>query len=100
MNDIAQTPLGAQLAYELVKREWPHLVERFSLNDRVFGRLIYYVTRKFFNTQAKLDDVSLISDYLTKKDLKRLSGDRNNGVEFLARDQLQKSLKIQQLCFP
>lgn len=39
-----------------VRDEWQYLVDRFSLNDRSFGRLIPSVCSEF-NTQKHLEEV-------------------------------------------
>jgi len=43
----------------LFRDEWQYLVDRFSLNDRAFGRLIPSVCSNF-NTHERLEEVNVI----------------------------------------
>lgn len=40
-----------------IRDEWQYLVDRFTLNDRAFGRLIYIVGSEF-KTLEHLEEVS------------------------------------------
>jgi len=45
------------LTYD-VRDEWQYLVDRFSLNDRAFGKLIPSVCSQF-NTHERLEEVNI-----------------------------------------
>lgn len=56
INYISSNPKGLNITWEYVKKEWPNLVERFTLQDSGLGGMVKTVTSKF-TTQEKLDEV-------------------------------------------
>uniref|UniRef100_A0A8D8TSY1 Aminopeptidase n=2 Tax=Cacopsylla melanoneura TaxID=428564 RepID=A0A8D8TSY1_9HEMI len=53
---VANNPLGLPIAWTYLQKNWDYLVKRFSLNHRVFGRIIPSVCGKF-KTEARLKEV-------------------------------------------
>ncbi|XP_073818649.1 aminopeptidase A-like [Musca autumnalis] len=47
IQNIAANPVGESVVWEYVRENWPHLVERFGLNDRYLGRMIPSITGAF-----------------------------------------------------
>ncbi len=47
MGGGADSEIGRSLVWDFLRREWPYLVERFTLNDRLFARLLATVAEGF-----------------------------------------------------
>ncbi|XP_060840148.1 glutamyl aminopeptidase-like [Rhopalosiphum padi] len=58
---ISRNPVGTQLVWNFLRDEWQYLVNRFSLNDRILGRLIPIVC-SHFNTYERLAEMKLFFD--------------------------------------
>ncbi|XP_060840151.1 glutamyl aminopeptidase-like isoform X1 [Rhopalosiphum padi] len=56
ISQISRNPVGTQLVWDFLRDEWQYLVDRFSLNDRAFGRLIPSVCSNF-NTYERLEEM-------------------------------------------
>lgn len=56
MESIANNPVGLPVAWEYIKSKWEQLVDRFTINDRYFGRMINRIISNF-NTKFQLKDV-------------------------------------------
>ncbi|KAM8706831.1 hypothetical protein ACLKA7_011000 [Drosophila subpalustris] len=56
VQNIAANPVGEPIVWEYYREQWPQLVERFGLGDRVLGRLIASITSRFAS-QVKLEEV-------------------------------------------
>ncbi|XP_014676853.1 PREDICTED: glutamyl aminopeptidase-like [Priapulus caudatus] len=55
---IADNPVGRPIVWDYYRANWDSFVERFTLNDRTFGRFIQIVTASFttdFHLQQMLD---------------------------------------------
>lgn len=56
LSYISMNPKGEQLVWDFYRNQYQYLVDRFTLNDRYFGRFIVRVTGKF-DTEARLKEV-------------------------------------------
>ncbi|XP_054269208.1 aminopeptidase A-like isoform X1 [Macrosteles quadrilineatus] len=56
MAAIAGNPVGNNLLWDWVRANWQYLVDRFTLNNRSFGRLLPYVAGSF-SSDIKLKEV-------------------------------------------
>lgn len=53
---IQWNPVGTPIVWDFIRREWPYLVARYTLNDRYLGRMPKYIA-PFFSSQFKLDEM-------------------------------------------
>lgn len=53
---ISSNPIGQSLVWDYVREHWPHMVERFTINERYLGNLIPAITGRFA-TQTKLQEM-------------------------------------------
>ena len=53
---ISWNRVGEPLLWDYIRCQWPQLVERFSLNNRLMGRMVADITKKFA-TQQRLDEM-------------------------------------------
>ncbi|KAL4150039.1 hypothetical protein QTP88_003885 [Uroleucon formosanum] len=58
LSQISRNPVGTQLVWNFLRDEWQYLVDRFSLNDRGFGKLIPSVCSQF-NTHERLEEMKV-----------------------------------------
>nr|XP_018898450.1 PREDICTED: glutamyl aminopeptidase-like isoform X3 [Bemisia tabaci] len=56
LNLIGKNPVGTELVWDFMRSEWQYLVDRFTLNDRAFGRLIPNVCSSF-TTKERLQEM-------------------------------------------
>ncbi|XP_052129987.1 glutamyl aminopeptidase [Frankliniella occidentalis] len=57
LSYIAENPKGVQLVWDFYRIEYKYLLDRFSLNDRIFGRFIARIAAKF-DTKERLDELN------------------------------------------
>lgn len=53
---VSWNRVGEPLVWDFVRNEWEYLVQRFTLNDRLLGRLMQTITEKFA-TETKLEEM-------------------------------------------
>ncbi|XP_050532031.1 glutamyl aminopeptidase-like isoform X2 [Daktulosphaira vitifoliae] len=56
LTNIGHNPVGSLLLWDFLRDEWEYLVDRFTLNDRAFGRLIPSVCARF-NSPRRLEEM-------------------------------------------
>ena len=44
---IAWNRVGEPIVWDFVRNQWDYLVDRFTLNDRLFGRFLHTMTKRF-----------------------------------------------------
>lgn len=55
---MSSNPVGNAIVWDFYRTEYPYLVNRFTLNDRYFGRIIVDITADF-STKDKLAEVRI-----------------------------------------
>lgn len=48
--------VGEPIVWDFVRSKWPYLVDKFTLNDRLMGRMVSDITKKFAS-QQKLEEM-------------------------------------------
>ena len=56
MANISGNRVGEPIVWDFYRSEWEYLVNRFSLNDRLLGRMIVVLTNRF-STSLRLDEM-------------------------------------------
>jgi len=78
IEDIAANPNGNALVWDWIRSNWQYLVDRFTLNNRQFGRLLPNVVGGY-STKVKLNEVT--SFLLQYPEEGAGSGGRRSSVE-------------------
>ena len=47
LNYISLNKIGEPIVWDFVRNNWSYLVERFTLNDRLMGRMVAFITKSF-----------------------------------------------------
>uniref|UniRef100_A0A1B6C9L0 Aminopeptidase n=1 Tax=Clastoptera arizonana TaxID=38151 RepID=A0A1B6C9L0_9HEMI len=55
---VSRNPIGSPIVWDWIRENWDYLVNRFTLNDRQFGRLLPAVTKNF-DSNTKLQELEL-----------------------------------------
>ena len=42
--------IGEPIVWDFIRNEWDYLVERFTLNDRLFGKIMPTITSRYSNS--------------------------------------------------
>eukprot|EP00096_Caligus_rogercresseyi_P010039 TRINITY_DN3536_c0_g1_i1.p1 TRINITY_DN3536_c0_g1~~TRINITY_DN3536_c0_g1_i1.p1 ORF type:complete len:884 (-),score=271.03 TRINITY_DN3536_c0_g1_i1:95-2746(-) len=62
LSYMSRNPVGQEIVWNFLRNEWEYLVDRFSLNDRIFGRFLSTATSQF-STEERLQE---IKDFFSK----------------------------------
>ena len=57
LHFISMNRVGESIVWDFYRNEWDYLVERFTLNDRIFGRFVTTVTGRFC-TERRLQEMN------------------------------------------